>query len=86
MTQIFFPPESDLSHQKLYCYTNTASQIVIAKIRGLDNRHCERVVFPGEKFMFRANNDCDLEISRQTNAGIIKDNISCSRLEVMDQD
>ena len=85
MTQIFFP-QSDLNNQKLYCYTNTASQIVIAKIRGLDNRHCERVVFPGEKFMFRADDNCDLEISRQTNAGIIKDNISCSRLEMMDQD
>lgn len=85
MTQIFFPSESNLSYQKLYCYTNTLSEIVIAKIRGLVDRHCERVVFPGEKFLFRANDDCDIEISRQTNAGIVKDNIPCSRLEVIDR-
>ena len=81
MTQIFFPSESDVSYQKLYCYTNTVSQIVIAKIRGLVNRHCEKVVFPGEKFLFRASDDCDIEISKPTNAGIIQDRI---QLEVTD--
>ena len=84
MTQIFFPSESNVSYQKLYCYTNTVSQIVIAKIRGLVNRHCEKVVFPGEKFLFRANDDCDIEISRQTNARIIRDRIPCFQLEVTD--
>lgn len=84
MTQIFFPPKSDVKHQQLYCYVNNSGKIVIAKVYGLKNRHCERVVFPTEKFLFVADDNCELEIVQQTNIGIIKDVISCSKLKVIE--
>ena len=84
MTQIFFPPKSEIEGQKLYCYVNNQNSMAIAKVRDLTDWHCERVVFPGEKFLFRANDDCNLEISQHTNGGIIKDFIPCSQLEVID--
>ena len=83
MTQIFFPSNLNTEQQKVYCYVNNFKQVVIAKIHGIENRHCERVIFPGEKFLFVADEDCELEISRQTNIGITQDTIGCSRLKVV---
>lgn len=84
MTQIFFPPKSNLDRQKVYCYINQLSKVVIAKLSGLENRDCERVLFPTQKFLFMANDECELEIHRQTNTGIIKDIIPCSKLETVE--
>lgn len=84
MTQIFFPP-TDTDSREIYCYTNRTDKIIVARIRGLTNRHCERVVFPGEQFLFEAEDSCKLEISRQTDVGIIKDTILCSQLKKIDK-
>lgn len=85
MTQIFFPPQSNTAGQKVYCYINKFSKVVIAKLSGLENRNCERVVFPTQKFLFMANDSCELEIHQQTDVGIIKDTIPCCELEVIEQ-
>ena len=82
MTQIFFPPHLDDDSKQLYCYTNKTTKVVVAKVRGLAHRHCERVVFPEEKFLFEAHEDCELEIARQTTIGIVKDRIPCSQLQL----
>ena len=83
MTQIFFPSSSDINQQKVYCYVNKFTKVVIAKINGLKNKHCERVIFPAEKFLFMANDNCELEIYQQTDIGIIKETIACCKLEVI---
>lgn len=83
MTQIFCPAESSTDDRTLYCYTNNLPQVVVAKIRGLVNRDCERVVFPQEKFLFEANDKCQVEIVRQTITGTIRDRIPCSQLQVV---
>lgn len=83
MNQLSFPVDRNFSYQKLYCYTNNIQKIVIAKINGLVERHCERIIFPGEKFLFKANENCEVEISQQTNTGIIKDFIPCEQLQVV---
>ena len=85
MTQIFFPPQANTTGQKVYCYINKFSKVVIAKLSGLENRNCERVVFPTQKFLFMANDNCELEIHSSTDVGIIKDIIPCSELEVIEQ-
>ena len=85
MTQIFFPQNSNIDSQELYCYTNQTGKIVIVKIRGLDDRHCERVVFPGEKFLFEAKDDCELAISYQPSIGIVEDTIPCSQLKQIEK-
>lgn len=84
MTQIFFPP-TDTDSQELYCYTNRTNKVAIARIRNLANRHCERVVFPGEHFLFEAEDSCKLEISQQTNTGIIEDTIPCCEIKKIDR-
>ena len=83
MTQIFFPSSSDIQQPKIYGYVNEFTQVVIAKINGLKNRQCERVIFPAEKFLFMANDNCKLEIFQKTDIGIIKDTIACSQLKLM---
>ena len=81
MTQTFFPPQSDTA-QKVYCYVNRFSKIVVAKLKGFENIDYERVIFPTQRFLFMANNSCDLEIHLSTDIGIVKDTIPCSKLEV----
>jgi len=83
MTQIFFPPRADSDTEKVYCYVNKSSKVVIAKLGGLENRNCERVVFPEQKFLFMANDNCELEIHQQANAGVTKETVACSELEVI---
>ena len=85
MTQIFSPADKSTDYQKLYCYTNNFHQVVVVKIRGLMDRHCERVVFPQERFLFEANDECEVEIIQTTITGTIKDSISCSQLQVIDE-
>jgi hypothetical protein len=85
MTQIFLTP-TDTDSQKLYCYTNRTNKIAIARLHGIVDRHCERVVFPGEQFLFEAEDSCELEISRQTNVGIIEDVIPCSQIKNLKKD
>ena len=84
MAQIFFPSKPEVKQQKTYCYINNFAEVVVVKMRGIDNRHCERVVFPTEKFLFVANDDCELEIHRHTEIGITRDTIFCSQLKVVE--
>ena len=84
MTQIFFPPSPEVKQQKTYCYTNNHATVVVVKLKCLDDRHCERVIFPAEKFLFTAEDSCEIEIHQQTNIGIIKDTIACDKLKVID--
>lgn len=84
MTQIFFPSTPEKKNQQLYCYINHLSKVVIVRLLGLKDRHCERVIFPGEKFFFEANDNCQIEVSQQTNIGIIQDIIDCSQLKLRD--
>ena len=85
MTQIFFPSSLNSEYHKVYCYINNFTNIVIAKIHGIKNRHCERVIFPKEKFLFIADDNCQLEIIRQTDIGIIKDTVDCSQLKAIEK-
>lgn len=84
MTQIFFPPSPEVKQQKTYCYINNHATVVVVKLINIDDRHCERVIFPAEKFLFTADDSCEIEVHQQTNTGIIKDIIACSKLEVID--
>lgn len=84
MTQIFFPHKHNPKQQhKTYCYTNKLARVVVAKINGLKDRYCERVIFPQEQFLFVADDNCELEICQQTSAGIISDVIACRDLQTI---
>ena len=81
MTQIILPSNSSIDSQKLYCYTNKSEKTIISRLNGLEERHCERVIFPGERFLFKANDNCELEITQQTNIEFIKNTIPCLKLK-----
>jgi hypothetical protein len=82
MTQIFSPQELDEKNKQLCCYINLTKQIVIACIKNIPGRSCERVIFPEERFLFEVPRDSYLEISQHTLIGIIKETIPCSELIV----
>lgn len=83
MAQIFDSLPSDHDCRILCCYVNTTSQIQIARIVNIPNWYFERTIFPGQRLLFAALPDAQLEIhmSMMTNP-IQSDRISCSCLRV----
>lgn len=84
MTQIFFPSDSNINYPKTYFYKNNSNKVVVVRINDLPDRHCERVIFPGENFLFQAEDDFNLEVYQQTNIGIIHDVIPSSKLKILE--
>ena len=64
-------------------YLNTTSQVQIARITNIPNWYFERTVFPGERFLFEALPEAQLEVCRSTEAGgIVCERTLCDRLRV----
>lgn len=70
----------------LCCYVNIASKVQIARITNIENWYFERVVFPGQRLMFQAPVEAQLEIHTGMMASsIMSDSIACSKLVVEDE-
>ena len=81
MAQILDPLPSGNSDSILCCYVNATSQMQIARITNIPNWYFERVVFPGQRLVFEAMPDAQLEIHTGMMASaILSDNIPCDRL------
>ena len=81
MAQIFDPLPSESSGRILCCYVNATSKIQIARITNIANWYFERVVFPGQRLMFEAVPEAQLEIhSGMMASAILSDRIPCDRL------
>jgi hypothetical protein len=62
---------------------NTTSQIQIARITNIENWYFERVVFPGQRLVFEALPQAQLEIHTGMMASsILSDMIPCERLSI----
>lgn len=86
MAQIFDPLPSGSSDQILCCYVNATSQIQIARITNVSNWYFERVVFPGQRLVFEALPEAQLEIHTGMMASaILSDTIPCERLRIHDE-
>ena len=86
MSQLFAPPvaadRSDAS-APICCYTNPTRQIQIARIANIPHWYFERVVFPGQRLLFEAPTQAQLEIHTGTIASaILADTIPCGRLQL----
>ncbi len=78
--------DNSASGVSLCCYTNVASKVQIARITNIENWYFERVVFPGQRLMFQAPAEAQLEIhSGMMASSIMSDSIACSKL-VVDED
>jgi len=75
--------ENEQLRQILCCYVNNTSKVQITRITNISNWHFERVVFPGQRILFAARADAQLEIHTGTTiTAILSDNIRCDRLRV----
>jgi hypothetical protein len=82
-TEILAPMTSQLSCQLICYYKNTTSQIQTVRISNIPNWYFERVVFPGERLLFEASPEAELEIHTGTLVGkTLADKILCCDLQV----
>ena len=83
MAQIIDALPSDDDPALLCCYANVTSKIQIARITNIPNWYFERVVFPGQRLMFEAMPNAQLEIHTGMMASaILSDTIACEKLVV----
>lgn len=65
----------------LCCYINTTNSLQVARITNIPHWWFERVVFPGQRLLFEAVPDAQLEIHTGAASGsILSDKIPCDRL------
>ena len=83
MTQILDPIPADNSDTVLCCYVNSFSKIQVVRITNIPNWYFERVVFPGQRLMFEALAEGQLEIhSGSMASSILEDTVPCLRLRI----
>lgn len=71
----------------LCCYTNLSPQIQIIRVVNIPSLHIERVAFPGERLLFEAPSDAQLEVhTGALMSAILSDTIPCQALEVKQPD
>jgi Domain of unknown function (DUF1830) len=81
MAQLLDPVPSDRSDLLVCCYINATNQIQVARITNIPNWYFERVVFPGQRLLFEALPDAQLEIHTGMMASaILSDTIPCLSL------
>ncbi|GAB4380136.1 MAG: hypothetical protein Kow00121_35770 [Elainellaceae cyanobacterium] len=83
MTQILDSLPADCANGILCCYVNDTHHLKIARITNIPNWYFERVIFPGEKLLFEALPEAQLEIymSRFSTVVLVEITI-CDRLAV----
>ncbi|CEJ42991.1 DUF1830 domain-containing protein [Umezakia ovalisporum] len=83
MAQILDPLPPEQSTNIICCYVNTTSKIQIARIANVANWYFERVVFPGQRLVFEAPLQAQMEIHTGMMASsILSDTIPCERLAI----
>ncbi|WP_008311425.1 DUF1830 domain-containing protein [Leptolyngbya sp. PCC 6406] len=87
MSQILDSIPSDKPERLLCCYVNATGKIQIARITNIPNWYFERVVFPGQKLLFEALQEAQLEIHTGMMASsILSDTIPCERLALEEEE
>lgn len=66
----------------LCCYYNRTPSLLVACWQGTPHQKNEKVLFPGECFLFEAPLETYLEIHQPTPTGIIREAIACQQLQV----
>lgn len=86
MNEVFIPLDSQSSQSILCHYKNSTNQIQVARISNIKNWYFERVMFPGERIMFEALPEAELEIHMMDAAvsAMLVDTILCSHLKIGD--
>lgn len=86
MPQILDPLPNGQTNVLLCCYVNATNHIQVARITNIPNWYFERVVFPGQRLVFEALPEAQLEIHTSMMASsILSDTIHCERLCISDE-
>lgn len=85
MTQILDSLPADCTNRILCCYINDAHRIKIARITNISNWYFERIIFPGEKLLFAALPEAQLEIYTSSSTAAPVEVTPCDHLIVMTQ-
>jgi hypothetical protein len=65
----------------LCCYVNNTSQIQIGRIANTANYYLERVVFPGQRLLFEAPPQAELEIyTNSFSSALLSQKLRCESL------
>ncbi|MEO1145468.1 MAG: DUF1830 domain-containing protein [Cyanobacteria bacterium J06638_22] len=83
MAQIIDPLPQENGGAIICCYVNATSKIQVARVTNIQNWYFERVVFPGQRLIFEAIPEAQLEIHCGMMASaILSDTIPCDRLRI----
>ena len=75
-----FKKEKELT---LCCYENTTNKIQIGRISNIPSWFFERVIWPGQRLIFEAPLEAELEIhTGEMASAILSAKISCDRLQI----
>lgn len=78
MVRNFALRTSEWSERILCYYQNTSNQLQVARLKLPAGQLFERIVFPGQRFLFESLPDATLEILTQTTQKLIQ----CGQLQV----
>ncbi|NEO30868.1 MAG: DUF1830 domain-containing protein [Symploca sp. SIO3C6] len=83
MTHIFNRLPSEYTDRLFCCYANKDRELLVARITNIPGWRLERVVFPGERFLFEAPSSAILEIHRNSpNGPTCSESLPCAYLNV----
>jgi hypothetical protein len=86
MLETLSPLASESCEQILCFYTNSTSQIQIARLTNIEKFNFEKIVFPGERLFFDAMPDAQLEIEKGMKGSTkLVDKIRCDLLRVYEK-
>ena len=67
----------------LCCYENKTNQMQIGRISNIPSWFFERVIWPGQRLIFEAPLEAELEIhTSEMVSAILSEKISCDRLQI----
>jgi Domain of unknown function (DUF1830) len=72
---------------RILCYyVNQTPQAQIVRITNIENWYFERIVFAGQRLLFEAVADAQLELYAEKEGNLLVDRISCNCLRVTETD
>lgn len=78
------PNVATLKETPILCYyTNRTGKVQVVRISNIPNWYFERVVFPGQRLIFEAYEQGQLEVySSAMASAVLADSIGCDRLQI----
>lgn len=85
MTQLFAPVPTTCKQVALCYYQNASPYLEKIEVKNISNWNFSRIIFPGQKIIFEAPPEAELEVYSQQNSEQYKRVISCQKLLVKEK-